>query len=97
MLEDPQVINLMKQVAAGIFPAKELLDVQSEPSSDQDGKDALRITLVLSDLVASQLTGEQLTNLMREIHDSLLEKGDDRFPHLYFRTPTDCGVDEDQD
>ena len=94
MLENPQVISLMRQVAAEIFAAEELLDVQSEPISDQDGEDALQITLVLSDRVATQLTGEQLSILLREIHDSLLDLGDDRFPHLSFRTPTDTGVDE---
>ncbi len=97
MLEDPQVVKLMKQVAAGVFPAKELLDVRSEPSSDWEGQDSLRITLLLSDEGAAQMTGEQLASLLREIRDSLVGKGDERFPYLYFKTSTDFSSDEDPD
>lgn len=97
MLEDPQVVKLMKQVAAGVFPATDLLDVRSEHSSDWEGEDSLRITLMLSDEAAAQMTGEQLANMLREIRESLLGKGDDRFPYLYFKTPTDLGPNDDSD
>lgn len=97
MLEDPQVQKLMKQVAAGIFPATELLDVRAEPASDQDGKDALRITLVITDDLVDKLTGEQLADLLTEIRDLLLVQGDERFPLLHFATPTDNGVVDEDD
>lgn len=96
MLEDPQIQQMMKQVAAGIFPAEQLLNVSSEVASDEEGKDALRITLIITDEAAGKLTGKQLTDLLVELHDSLLHQGDDRFPHLYFATPTDTDVTDEE-
>lgn len=96
MLEDPQVQKLMKQVAAGIFPSAGLLDVLSEPASDEYGQDSLRITLVISDEAASQLTGKQLSELLHELRHSLLSSGDERFPHIHFKTPADSGSDDEE-
>jgi hypothetical protein len=97
MLESPQVQKLMKSVAAGIFPSQLLLDVHSEPTSDLDGKEALQITLLLSDGAAETLTGKQLSNLLNEFHNSLQRAGDERFPFFKFQTPTDRGEDDEED
>ena len=96
MLEDPQIQKLTKQIAAGIFPATELLEVVAEPTSDEEGKEALRITLVITDEVVDHLSGHQLSNLLLEIRDSLLRLGDERFPLLYFATPTDQGIEDEE-
>lgn len=95
MLENPQVQKLMKRIAGGIFPSQQLIEVHSEPTSDSEGKEALRITLVLSDEAAHAMTGKQLSNLLTEIHDCLLREGDERFPLLHFETPTDRGADDE--
>lgn len=96
MLADPQVQNLMREVAAGVFPAQQLLEVRSEPSFDEDGREALRITLVLTDEIAQALTGEQLTSLLVDVHHALLREGDERFPVIYYATPTDDGGEDDE-
>lgn len=95
MLEDRQIQTLMKQVAAGIIPAAQLLDVRTEPALDAEGKDALRITLVITDDVAQTLTGAQLGHLLLDVHDSLLKQGDERFPLISYATPTDSGEADD--
>ena len=89
MLNDPQIQKLMKQVAAGVIPGSQLVEVRSEPAVDAEGKDALRITLVVSDEAASTLTGEQLASLLVDIHDCLLNEGDERFPLINYATPSD--------
>lgn len=93
MLDDPQIQKLMKQIAAGVIPANQLLEVRSEPMLDSEGQDALRITLVLTDEAAKTLTGSQAVLLLTDIHDSLLNVGDERFPLLYYATPSDLGDD----
>lgn len=93
MLDDPQIQKLMKQIAAGVFPASELLEVHSEPALDAAGQDALRITLVLTDEAAKALTGKQIASLLTDLHDRLQTVGDDRFPLLHYATPSDLGDD----
>jgi hypothetical protein len=97
MLEDPQVQELMKQVAGRIYPSLQLLDIHSEPTSDLEGKDALQITLLISDDSVETLAGKQLSSLLAEFHDSLQRAGDDRFPHFRFQTPTDRGEEDEED
>lgn len=100
MLDDPQVQKLMRQVAAGIFPAQQLLEVHSEPAQDSEGYDALRITLVLAEEAVDTLTGDQLVSMLTDIHDCLLREGDERFPLLSYTTPADVagdGNDDDDD
>lgn len=100
MLNDPQIQKLMKKVAAGIIPGNQLVEVRSEPAVDAEGKDAVRITLVVSDKAASTLTGEQLASLLVDIHDCLLSEGDERFPLIDYATPSDLDeldINEDED
>lgn len=97
MLEDPEIQKLMKEIAAGIFPAKGLLEVVSEATSDEYGQDALRITLVISDETAHQISGKQLSELLHELRHSLLREGEERFPHIHFKTPADSSLDDEVD
>lgn len=97
MLEDPQIQKLMKEVAASIMPSRQLLEVRTEPAFDAEGKEALRITLVVTDEAVRSLTGEQLTRLLVDIHDGLLREGDDRFPLVSYATSSDDGDENEED
>jgi hypothetical protein len=98
MLELPQIGEMLKQIATGVLPAHELLEIRTEPSVDADGRESLRITLVLTDEAAKTFTGEQASRLLLDLHDSLLNKGEERFPVLYYATPDDSGQpDRDED
>lgn len=89
MLEFPEIQKLLRQVADGILDSNELLEVRTEASVDADGEDALRITLIITDAAAKSLDGEQLSQLLTDLHDTLLTKGEERFPVLHFSTPSD--------
>jgi len=97
MLNDPQILKLMKRVAAGVLPASQILEIRTETTVDSEGKDALRITLVLTDDAAKTLSGDQAIELLTDIHDSLLREGDERFPLLYYATPADLVGDKNAD
>jgi hypothetical protein len=97
MLNDPEIQKLMKRMAAGVIPGNQLLEVRSEPTVDSGGKDAVRITLVVSDDAVSMLSGDQLANLLVDVHDCFLNEGDERFPLIYFATPSDLDSIEDED
>lgn len=96
MLEDPQIKLLMKQIAGDFFSPADLLEVSSEAASDEYGRDALRITLLISDDAARQVSGKQLSDLLHELRCSLLREGDERFPHIHFKTPADTLSDDEE-
>lgn len=96
MLEDPEIQKLMKHIAAEIFAPQDLLEVLSQAASDEYGHDALRITLVISNDAASQLSGKQLSDMLHELRYSLLREGDERFPHIHFTTPADSVSDDEE-
>jgi hypothetical protein len=98
MLELPQIREMLKQIATGVLPARELLEIRTEPSVDAEGRETLRITLVLTEDAANTFTGEQASRLILDLRDGLLNKGDERFPVLYYATPDDSGdLDRDDD
>lgn len=98
MLELPQIREMLKQIATGVLPARELLEIRTEPSVDAEGRDSLRITLVLTEEAAKTFTGEDASRLLLNLHDGLLNQGDERFPVLYYATPDDSGErDRDED
>lgn len=79
------------------MPATQLLEIRTEPAFDTEGKEALRITLVVTDEAAQSLTGKQLANLLMDVHDGLLREGDERFPLISYATPSDNGDEGDED
>lgn len=97
MLDDPKIQTLMRQVAAGILPTTGLLEIRSEPVEDSEGHEALRITLVMAEDAIDALTPVQLVALLREVHDSLLREGDERFPLLSYATPADLIAGQDSE
>lgn len=97
MLEDPQVQKLMRQALAEVLPYPGGIEVLSEAMVDFDGRDVLRITLVLSEQTAKSIAGDQAMKLITEIRDSLLREGDERFPLIYYATPEDLLHADDPD
>ena len=70
-----------KQVAAG-----GLERVLAEPATDSDGKEAVRITLVVTPKTATSLTGDQALDLLIEVQNRIQEAGDERFPIIEYAT-----------
>lgn len=89
MLEDPQVQELTRQITAEVMPSSGLVEIMSEPMIDFDGREVLRITLVLTDEAAKTFSGDQALTLLNELRDSLLREGDERFPLIYYMTESD--------
>jgi hypothetical protein len=97
MLDGPQIQKMMKQIAAGIFPVDQLLEVASKPMLDVDGDEGISITLVMTDEAAQSMTGDQITALLRNLREGLLREGDERFPLVSYATPSDRGDETDED
>jgi hypothetical protein len=60
--------------------------VFSEPASDSEGNEALRITIVLKRGSADKISGEKALNTLVGIERALREAGEDRFPIIEYVT-----------
>ncbi len=97
MLNDPQLRKLTGDIVHGRLPAVELLRVLTEPTTDSEGNDALRITLVLTHEAVDSLTGEQTLKLLVDIQQAILGQGDERFPIIEYATEDDLREEELQE
>lgn len=67
--------------------------IQVADYSDAEGKDALRITVVLAnDTTDEQLRGENVWSLKSAIRDELLPKSEGRFPYIFLTTEADLSA-----
>lgn len=76
----------MARVVEGQDDATQILRFLTEPTTDSEGKEALRITLVLTPAAAKTFTGDQAVDLILSIQSSLLKEGDERFPIIEYAT-----------
>jgi hypothetical protein len=74
-------------------------EIVSAPKIDWEGEPALEITIVLTEeLTPTNIPHGAGLNTLVQIHDALLERGDERFPHMRYATREDLAAEaEDVD
>lgn len=60
--------------------------VLSEPDVDSDGRNALRVTVVLEPGTADQITGKSLVDVLIRLDDDVQKAGEERFPLIDYTT-----------
>jgi hypothetical protein len=63
-----------------------IVDARVENDTDTDGRDSLRITLILKSQRALASRGNELGELTLAVGDMLSKQGDSRFPFFRFAT-----------
>jgi hypothetical protein len=66
----------------------------AEPATDSEGRDALRITLVLKPNAVEKLTGDAAIDLLVELQRALAQEGEERFPIIEYATEQELAEDE---
>ena len=85
MLSLPKINEVVSRVAsAALKPAARVLRVESEPTADSHGQDALHITIVLEQGGADKIGGDQALDTIVEIVKSLRRAKEDRFSLVDF-------------
>lgn len=75
-----------------------LVDIQVEDYVDTDGEDALRVTVVLDeDVDVEKVDDENVTIIIRTIHDRIRAAGIDRWPYTHFVKPSELLEDDDEE
>jgi hypothetical protein len=91
MLKPEQIDHIARQVAQQHLAALGVQDVQSEPTIDSDGNEALRITITIHSADKASESGDALLDTLSEISLRLQEEGDPRFPIIDYVTEEELG------
>ncbi|MFM7844717.1 MAG: hypothetical protein ACKOBW_08930 [Planctomycetota bacterium] len=98
MTVDEKVVKAidLKTLKLPAFPP--VLEIGCEDYEDSTGQPSLRFLVVFKrDINENQITGEQVGNIKRAIHDSLLAHGITKFPYIFIATSEELAeaIDEE--
>jgi hypothetical protein len=86
MIDIEQVSQMAADIAKANLGPGNVIRVESEPSTDLDGNDAWRVTIVIPPGVAEKLNGDAVLDTLVQIQHRLQEIGDDRFAFVHYAT-----------
>ena len=75
-----------------------VVDIRVEDYVDSDGKDALRVTVVIDeDVDVENVRGQDLSDLVNAIRSRIRELGVDRWAYIGFAKPSELAEDGDEE
>jgi hypothetical protein len=86
MLDLERVTQISTEVARANFSSQNIVRVESEPTTDSDGQEALNLLIVIAPGVIETINGDAVLDTLVQIIDRLQEAGDDRFPIIEYAT-----------
>ena len=86
MLDQDQVDQIAREVATANLTSHAVTSVSSASTTDSEGREALRITIVLEPDAVPKLTGDAVLDTLVQIHDHLRKAGEERFPLIEYAT-----------
>ena len=86
MLDPAQVLKIARDVATANLSSKAVSNVVSEPFTDSEGHEALRITIVVNPGYPSKIKGDDALNTLVEMQQKLRTAGEERFPLVEYAT-----------
>lgn len=86
MLEREKIDEIAKEVAAAELGVANVARVQSEPMSDSEGQDVLRIIIIIPEEAVNRVSGDAALDTLVGLQKSLREAGEERFPIVEYAT-----------
>jgi hypothetical protein len=86
MLDMEKVAQISTEVAKANFGRENVVRVESEPTADSQGEEALNLLIVMAPSVEGSIDGEAVLNTLVQIVDRLQQAGDERFPIIEYAT-----------
>lgn len=86
MLDQKKVSAIARSVAVANLTSAAIKTVASEPFTDSEGRDALRITIVLKPDAPARIKGDATLNTLVQIEEKLRKAGEERFPIVEYAT-----------
>lgn len=86
MIGHDRIIEIVCEVATANLAARNVDRVLSEPTIDSEGREALKITIVLRPEAVPELKGDSVLDTLIKVQDRLRDAGEERFPILEYAT-----------
>jgi hypothetical protein len=95
MLDISQVNEVVSKAAAAAFERVGVSRVDSTPTTDSDGREALNVIVVLKSGRGEEATGEDAVNAIVRIGQDLWKSGEERLPIIEFATEEEMDSGDD--
>jgi hypothetical protein len=86
MLGHEQVENIANGVAAAHLSGSTVRNIIAEPTVDSEGREALRIIIVIEPGAATRIKGDAALDILVQLQERLRQAGDERFPIIEYAT-----------
>jgi len=86
MLDYPEVSRIVEASAKAVLGDENIVRALTEPGADSEGKDALRITIVVTLGAADQIKGADVMKMLLDIHNRLDSEKEERTPIIHYAT-----------
>ncbi|MGJ5202390.1 hypothetical protein [Bradyrhizobium sp. HKCCYLR20261] len=85
MLDNAKIAEIAREIAtANLSSSAAVTNVTTAPYADSEGRDALRITIVVSPIEGTDIGGEAVLDTLVQIQEQLQAAGEDRFPLIEY-------------
>jgi hypothetical protein len=95
MLAKNEIIKIANDVATANLTSSSVSNIVSEPAIDSEGRDALRITIVIKPGAAAKIKGDAALDTLVQIQDRLRQAGEERFPIVEYATKEELEESDD--
>jgi len=86
MIDIEKVSQIAGDAAKANLGSQNVLRVESEPTTDWEGDEALSLLIVIAPGVAESANDNAFLNILAQISDRLLDAGEERFPFVHYAT-----------
>jgi hypothetical protein len=86
MLDMETIKQFSTEIAKANFGPDNVVRVESEPTTDSTGKEALGLLIVIAPGVAENFTGDDVVDTLVQISARLQKAGDERLPIIGYAT-----------
>ncbi len=97
MLDTQRITDIAQGFAHTRIAGANLERVFTETTTDSQGEEAVRITLVLHPDAVRQLTGDVALDLLVGIQDQLMDAGEDRLAMIEYATEEELEENDEDD
>jgi hypothetical protein len=85
-IDERKIVQIAKEVATANLSSESIESVASAPAIDATGREALRITIVLTPGSSEKIKGDATLNTLFQIQTNLEKAGEERFPIVEYAT-----------
>ncbi|HXC14205.1 MAG TPA: hypothetical protein VNV39_15390 [Stellaceae bacterium] len=97
MLEPVKIVQIAEAVAKSKLTAGVVEGAQAAAVIDSEGREALRITIVIKSGTAAKLNGDAVLDTLVQIQDRLRAAGEERFGIVEYATKAELEAGDDSE